>query len=137
MRWTDTSKFLIRYPKAAFTNEIRAFSGILAAADPKGFIVLLVATETKDINRMQRDRGQEEIKEEAKLRRQQEQAAGGRVSGWRGILALSLQAFAAGAKSYGNAYSSYANSQAARTRSVTCYTNFMNINGPVTNCYPQ
>ena len=92
--------------------------------DPKTAIIILIASaDVKDIEKMQRTR---------------EREASGEIATWRKVLAVSLQAFAAGAKGYSNAYANaQRNAQPAQTvfnARRTCYTNF--IGGTAfTNCY--
>lgn len=104
----------------------RALLGVYADAQAQ---VILASADTEDIDKMKRDRQLEAIKGEAKLNRQKEQAASGEVAGWRRVLALSLLAFAAGAKGYTNAYQA-----TQQRRSVTCYTNFFGSHA-LTTCY--
>lgn len=105
----------------------RALLGVYA--DAQAHIVILASADTKDIDKMKRDRQLETIRGEAKLNRQEEQAASGEIVGWRRVLALSLQAFAAGAKGYTSAYQA-----SQQRRPVTCYTNFLG-RAAFTNCY--
>jgi hypothetical protein len=102
---------------------------VAAFANAQGRVTILAGADTKDIDKMKLDRQIETIREEAKLNRQEEQAASGEVAGWRKVLALSLLTFAAGAKGYTNAYQG-----AQQRRPVSCYTNFQGRTA-LTNCY--
>ena len=81
-----------------------------------GIIVLMASADSKDIDKMKNETVE--------------------VSSWRRILGLSLQAFAAGAQSSSQAYSSYAASSPQRTLTPirSCYTNFLGA-AAVTTCY--
>lgn len=91
---------------------------ILATGTADGLIFLQASAYTKNIDRMKDDRKME---------------ASGQISGWRKVLVVALQAFAAGAKGYGEAYRAhYENPR--RHRVTSCYTNFAG-QWAFTHCY--
>jgi len=84
-------------------------------ADTKS-VMLVASANMKDIDKMKRSR-------------QQETVASSDVARWRKVLALSLLAFAAGAKGYTDAYQ---RSLQTQRRPVTCYTNFFGSHASTT-----
>jgi hypothetical protein len=110
-------------------NDTAQLALLGAFADTQGHITILAAADTKDIDKMKRDRVLEAIKGGVKLDRKEEKSASGEVAGWRRVLALSLLTFAAGAKGYTNAYQA-----TQQRRPVTCYTNFFGSHA-FTSCY--
>jgi hypothetical protein len=89
-----------------------------AATDPGEPLFLFASANTKDIDKM-------------KSSQQRKDARTGDAAGWEKILALSLQAFAAGAKGYDEAYQKY--NQTQQRRPTSCYTNLLG-NFAITNC---
>jgi hypothetical protein len=89
-----------------------------AATDPGGPLFLFASANTREIDKM-------------KSSEQRKGARAGDVAGWKKVLALSLQAFAAGAKGYNEAYQRY--NQTQQRRPTSCYTNLLG-NFAITNC---
>lgn len=90
-----------------------------ARADAKSGIMILIASAT--------------VSDIEKMTRRAEPLPGGRPSAWRNILALSLQAFANGAKVYATAQNPQVRQPLYRT-SQSCYTNLIGKT-IITNCY--
>jgi hypothetical protein len=96
----------------------KAQRAALLVSGTSRLIHLQASAFTKDIDKMKRDRKRE---------------ASGEIPTWRKVLVIALQAFAAGAKGYGEAYRArYENPRRYRVKS--CYTNFAG-QWAFTQCY--
>lgn len=76
-----------------------------------GVLFLMASARVRDIDEMRR--------------KAVRQTASGGVSGWRRILGLSLQAFAAGAQGYANSHQASLARQPLYRSSRTCYTSYL------------
>lgn len=86
-----------------------------AASDSGEPLFLMVSANTKDID---------------KMKRSEQRKKSGEAAGWEKVLALSLQAFSAGAKGYA---ATYQQNQSQARNPTSCYTNFLG-NSAITNC---